>query len=129
MLGGALEKGMQTVDKLIQGLPYEQQATMYKLRELVLKAEPAIVETVKWNTPVYSRGKNLVSLVPGKTHALIQVWDGAALAERFPALLADPKCESTDMRHLKVSYKGRANYKLIAAILSEALKPAKTAVS
>ena len=116
---------MLTVEKLIQGLPYEQQATMYKLRELILKAEPAIVETVKWNTPVYSRGKNLVSLVPQKTHVLIQVWDGAALAERFPALAPDPKCDTTDMRHVKVSYKGRSNYKNIAALLTEALKSIK----
>jgi len=118
---------MQTVEKLIQGLPYEQQATLYKLRELVLKAEPAIVETVKWNTPVYSRGKNLVSLVPQKTHCLVQLWDGAALAERFPALLPDPKCEATDMRHLKVSYKGRTNFKMVAAVLTEALKHGKPA--
>jgi hypothetical protein len=118
---------MQTVEKLIQGLPYEQQATLYKLRELVLKAEPAIVETVKWNTPVYSRGKNLVSLVPQKTHCLVQLWDGAALAERFPALLPDPKCEATDMRHLKVSYKGRTNFKMVAAVLTEALKQGKPA--
>ena len=116
---------MQTVDKFIQGLPYEQQAAMYKLRELVLKAEPAIVETVKWNAPVYSRGKNLVSLVPQKTHVLVQLWDGAALAEKFPALLADPKCEATDMRHLKVSYRGRPNYKMIAAVLTDALKAPK----
>jgi len=116
---------MLTVEKFIQGLPYEQQAAMYKLRELVLKAEPAIVETVKWNTPVYSRGKNLVSLVPQKTHVMIQFWGGAALAEKFPALLQDPKCEATDMRHLKVSYRGRPNYKMIAAVLTDALKAAK----
>jgi len=116
---------MLTVEKFIQGLPYEQQATMYKLRELILKAQPAIVETVKWNTPVYSRGKNLVSLVPQKTHVLIQVWDGAALAEKFPVLLPDPKCETTDMRHVKVSYKGRANFKTIGALLVEALRVVK----
>jgi len=117
---------MLTVEKYIQGLPYEQQATMYKLRELILKAEPTIVETVKWDTPVYSRGKNLVSLVPNKTHALIKLWDGAALAEKFPALAPDPKCEeATDMRHLKVSYKGRSNFKMIASLLAEALKAGK----
>jgi hypothetical protein len=113
---------MLTVEKLIQGLPYEQQATMYKLRELILKAEPTIVETVKWNTPVYSRGKNLLSLVPHKTNATVQIWDGAALAEKFPAIQADPKCENTDMRFIKVSYKGRANYKMIAAVVGEVLK-------
>jgi len=115
---------MLTVDKFIQGLPYEQQATMYKLRELILKAEPAIVETIKWNTPVYSRGKNLLSIVPNKTSAMVQIWDGAALAEKFPAIQTDPKCEKTDMRFIKVSYKGRTNYKMIAAVLGEVLKTA-----
>ncbi|HEY4372950.1 MAG TPA: DUF1801 domain-containing protein [Burkholderiales bacterium] len=117
---------MQSVEKLIQGLPYEQQATLYKLREIVLKAEPAIVETVKWNTPVYSRGKNLVSLVPQKTCCLIQLWDGASLAERYPALLQDPKTDVTGMRHLKVSYRGRPNYKMITEVLTEALRAAQT---
>ncbi len=115
---------MQTVEKLIQGLPYEQQATMYKLREIVLKAQPAIVETVKWNTPVYSRGKNLVSLVPQKSCCLVQLWDGASLADKFPALVQDPKSDATGMRHLKVSYRGRPNYKMITAVLTEALRAA-----
>lgn len=116
---------MLTVDKYIQGLPYEQQATMYKLRELILKAEPAIVETVKWGTPVYSRGKNLLSLVPNKTNATIQIWDGVALAEKFPVIQADPKCANTDMRFIKVSYKGRPNFKVIGAVITEALRSAK----
>lgn len=98
---------------------------MYKLRELILKAEPAIVETVKWDTPVYSRGKNLLSLVPHKTNATVQIWDGAALAEKFPVIKADPKCTNTDMRFIKVSYKGRTNFKMIAAVISEVLHAAK----
>jgi hypothetical protein len=116
---------MVNVERYIQGLPYEQQAAMYKLRELILKAEPAIVETMKWDTPVYSRGKNLLTLAPQKTHVLLKFWDGAALEEKFPTLIADAKCEATDMRYLKVSYKGRPNYKMITALITDALKAGK----
>jgi hypothetical protein len=31
------------------------------------------------------------------------------------------------MRHLKVSYKGRTNFKMVAAVLTEALKQGKPA--
>ena len=44
---------MLTAVKLIQTLPYEQQATMHKLRELIINIDPTIVETVKWSSPVY----------------------------------------------------------------------------
>lgn len=112
---------MLTVEKLIQTLPYEQQATMHRLREMVLAADPQIVETVKWGNPVYSRGRNLVSLVPHPTYANVQLWNGACLAGKYKAIEGDGQT----MRHVKVKYKGRNDFKTIAAIIRDALAPLK----
>ena len=112
---------MLTAEKLIQTLPYEQQAMMHKLRELVLKADPTIVETIKWGAPVYSRGKNLLSMIPEKSHDSLKIWDGAALADKYPAIQG----EGPGVRHLKVKYKGRNDFKTITAVISDVIKCAK----
>jgi hypothetical protein len=111
---------MLSAEKMIQGLPYEQQATMYKLRELILKVDPKIVETVKWGSPVYSRGRNLLSIVPHDKHVDLQIWDGAALCEKYPLIEGDGQ----NMRHVKVKYKGRNDFKTIEAIIGAVLTPA-----
>lgn len=112
---------MLSAEKLIQTLPYEQQATMHKLRELILKADPTIVETVKWGNPVYSRGRNLLSIVPHDKHANLQIWDGTALCGKYALIEGDGQ----NMRHVKVKYKGRNDFKTIASIITDALSPAK----
>lgn len=114
---------MVSAEKMIQGLPYEQQATMYKLRELILKVDPKIVETVKWGSPVYSRGRNLLSIVPHDKHVNLQIWDGAALCEKFPLIEGDGQ----NMRHVKVKYKGRNDFKTIEAIIGAVLAPVRQA--
>ena len=112
---------MLTAVKLIQTLPYEQQATMHKLRELIINIDPTIVETVKWGSPVYSRGRNLLSIVPREKHVDMQIWDGVALCEKYPII----EGEGQTMRHFKVKYKGRNDYKMIAALVTDVLKQAK----
>ena len=112
---------MLTAEKLIQTLPYEQQATMHKLRELIINTDPTIVETVKWGNPVYSRGRNLLSIVPHEKHANLQIWDGVALCNKYPVIQG----EGQSMRHVKVKYKGRNDFKIIASIVTDVLKHGK----
>ena len=114
---------MLTAEKLIQTLPYEQQATMHKLREVILKVDPTIVETVKWGSPVYSRGRNLLSIVPHEKYANLQIWDGVSLCGKYPVIQGDGQ----NMRHVKVKYKGRNDFKTISAIVGDVLKPGKQA--
>ena len=116
---------MLTAEKLIQTLPYEQQAMMYKLRELILAADPTIVETVKWGSPVYSRGRNLLSIVPQDKHVHLQVWDGAGLCDRYPMLEGDGQ----GMRYVKVKYKGRNDFKTLTALIGDVIRPAKLAAA
>jgi hypothetical protein len=110
---------MLTAEKLIQSLPYERQAMMHKLREVILAIDPTIVETVKWGSPVYSRGRNLLSIVPHEKHVDLQIWDGVALCGKFPII----EGEGQSMRHVKVRYKGRNDFKTIGAIIGEVLRP------
>jgi len=116
---------MLTAEKLIQTLPYEQQATMHKLREMIIAVDPAIVETVKWGNPVYSRGRNLLWIVPQEKHVDLQIWDGVGLCEQFPLIEGDGQ----KMRHVKVKYKGRNDFKTISAIITAVLKPVKQAAA
>jgi hypothetical protein len=113
---------MQSVESLIAGLPYKHQPAVQQLRALILKADPGIVETVKWGTPVYSRGRNLLTIAPQADHVNLQLWDGAALAEKHKCI----KGNGESMRHVKIPYEGKVNYERIGRVICDALKRTPT---
>ncbi len=52
-----------------------------RLRQIVLKADPDMVEEWKWGTPVWSRHGNVVAVGAFKDHLKINFFQGAALPD------------------------------------------------
>ena len=50
-----------------------------RLRKLILDAAPGIVEEWKWNTPVWSRNKNVVAIGAFQDHVKVNFFQGASL--------------------------------------------------
>ncbi|HEY2976971.1 MAG TPA: DUF1801 domain-containing protein [Burkholderiaceae bacterium] len=88
----------------------------------VLAAHPSFASTVKWGNLVYMHGgSNLLALMPHKSHLNLQVFNGAALAERFPQLEGTGK----GLRHLKMRYGQEVDPDLIAALVSASVEIAE----
>ena len=116
---------MQTVDNLIAGLPYKHPPAVQRLRSLILKADPGVVETVKWGTPVYSRGRNLISIVPNAEHVQLKLWEGGLLARRFKCIEGQGK----GMRHITVPYQDNFDFDPIASVITAIIKIKKPAAA
>lgn len=114
---------MQTVESVIAGLPYKHQPAVQRLRSMILKADPGVVETVKWGTPVYSRGRNLISIVPNPEHVQLKLWEGGLFARRFKCIEGQGK----GMRHITVPYQGDFDFDMIANVISAIIKIKKPA--
>ena len=88
----------------------------------VLAAHPSFASTIKWGNLVYMHGgSNLLALMPHKSHLNLQVFNGAALAERFPQLEGTGK----GLRHLKMRYGQVLDPDLIAALVNASLESAE----
>lgn len=109
---------MQTVDNLIAGLPYKHQPAVQRLRLMILKADPGVVESVKWGTPVYSRGRNLISIVPNEVNIELKLWEGGLLARKHKCIEGKGK----GMRHITVPYEGATNLDAIASVITAIIK-------
>jgi hypothetical protein len=109
---------MQTVESVIAGLPYKHQPAVQRLRSMILKADPGVVETVKWGTPVYSRGRNLISIVPTEVHIELKLWEGGALARKHKCIEGKGK----GMRHITIPYEGACDFEAIESVISAIIK-------
>lgn len=117
---------MQTVDNLIAGLPYKHQPAVQRLRSMILKADPGVVETVKWGTPVYSRGRNLISIVPNPESIMLKLWEGGLIARKHKCIEGKGK----GMRHITIPYDGECDFVAIGSVIDAIIKkpgPAKPA--
>ncbi len=75
----AVESASALIDQKINGLADWRGKTLAKIREIILQADPAILEEWKWGTPVWSHGgivctgetyKNAVKMTFAKGAAL-----------------------------------------------------------
>ena len=88
----------------------------------VLAAHPSFAPTIKWGNLVYMHGgSNLLALMPHKSHLNLQVFNGAALAERFPQLEGTGK----GLRHLKMRYGQEPDPDLVAALVNASVEIAE----
>ena len=92
----------------------EQRTTALALNEAALAAVPALVRTIKWGNLVFMHeGVHAVAVVIHKDHANLQVFNGALLAEAFPALEGTGK----GVRHLKLRYAQAIDAALVTAVV------------
>ena len=85
------------------------------VREIMLKADKRITETIKWQAPTFMYKGNLASFFPkSKVHASLMFHTGASIKGDFPSLeggketgrfmkfadLADVKAKSAELKRL-----------------------------
>lgn len=88
----------------------EQQELARLLRDLVQASAPELVSSVKWGNLMFTyQGTHAVAIVMHKDHANLQIFNGAALAERFPELEGTGK----GVRHLRFRYRYPVDEELV----------------
>jgi hypothetical protein len=89
------------------------------LQQAVLGAAPEIEQAVKWgNLTFLSAGRNLLALALHKSHAHLQVFNGAQLALQFPELEGVGKGQ----RHLKLKYGQQVDADLVRDLVLASIK-------
>ena len=82
----------EAVAAWIDGLDDAQRGPVMEIRALILGADPAITEDIKWrNTLVFADRKNLIQTVVGKQHTTFIFFDGALLEDPAGLLEGDGK--------------------------------------
>lgn len=92
----------------------DQRETAQALREAVLAAEPGLEQSIKWGNLVFSHGgTHALAIVIHKDHANLQVFNGAALRERFPMLEGTGR----GLRHLRLRYRQPVDSGLVEVLV------------
>jgi hypothetical protein len=107
------------VESWFDMLPDDQQRAMAReLRAAVLAAEPRLLPTVKWGSLVFTLGgTNLLAVSMHRSHANLQVFNGAALRAQWPQLEGSGK----GMRHLKYRYGHPVDTAQLAALVRDSV--------
>jgi hypothetical protein len=71
----------QKITDQIAALADWRGAMLVRLRQLILDADPTLVEEWKWDTPVWSRQGNVVAAGVFKDHVKLNFFKGAALPD------------------------------------------------
>jgi hypothetical protein len=70
------------VDAYIDALPEWQQAICREVRDLVHKADPEVVETIKYrDRPYFVLEGNICALLAAKNHVAVFLYDGAIVPD------------------------------------------------
>ena len=100
----------------------EQRACVHALHEAIAAAVPDLECSIKWGNLTFGEhGRNLIAVVPHKSHANVQVFNGALLAGRFPQLEGVGK----GMRHLKVRYSQPVDRALLEQVVVASVDAAR----
>lgn len=96
-----------------------QQAGVRGLQQVVMQSAPTLEQSVKWgNLTFTSQGRNVLAVVVHKAHLTLQVFNGAALSERFVEL----EGVGRGVRNLKLRYGQPVDAELIGAITCAAVE-------
>ena len=97
------KKAPPEVAAYLRELPEVQRKTVVRLRNAVLRAKPSLTQSLSpWGylTLSTSKEKYAFTLVPHKQHVNLQIWNGAKIASKLPALEGTGK----GLRHIKFPY-------------------------
>ena len=102
------------IETWFDNLRPEQQDLARLLRDLVHRASPELVSSVKWGNLMFTHeGTHAVAIVMHKDHANLQIFNGAALAERFPELEGTGR----GVRHLRFRYRYPIDEELVREVV------------
>jgi hypothetical protein len=102
------------IETWFDNLRPEQKDLARRLRELVVAAAPELASSVKWGNLMFTyEGTHAVAIVMHKDHANLQVFNGAALIDRFPELEGSGK----GVRHLRFRYRLPVDEELLREVV------------
>ena len=106
----------KTVDSWMAELEPPMREIAEALRDIILQAAPSLTESIKWNTPNYSRNGNVCYLAANKGHINLGFFNGVGLPN------PDGLIEGTGakMRHIKVRRLEDIRTEVFAALVQEA---------
>lgn len=84
------------VKSIIDAWPEPQRSIARRLTQVILEAEPALTESVKWRSPTFALDRNLCNIMCHGHHVNLQLFDGAALPDPQRRLQGTGK----GMRHI-----------------------------
>jgi len=97
----------------------QQQPVTQALRRALLDAAPVLMPVVKWGNLVFMlRGRHVLAIVAHREHARLQIFNGAALVDRHPAL----EGAGRDVRHVRFGYAGAIDEALVRALARDAVQ-------
>lgn len=101
------------IDAWFDTLQPEQRDLARAVRECLAAAEPSLGQSIKWGNLMFTwGGRHALAIVIHKDHANLQVFNGVALAGRFPMLEGTGK----GMRHLRLRYRQPLDTGLVEAL-------------
>ncbi|WP_119155661.1 DUF1801 domain-containing protein [Caldimonas tepidiphila] len=94
-------------------------STVQELRQAVMAAAPQFQQVLKWGNLCFQLdGRTLLMISAHKTHASLQFFNGAALAEQFPQLEGPGR----SVRLLKWRYSQPVNQALVRELAAAAVQ-------
>jgi hypothetical protein len=90
-----------------------------RLRQLVLEADPGLVEEWKWGTPVWSRNGNVVAAGAFKDHVKLNFFKGASLKD--PRRLFNSGLEAKTTRTIDFREGDKLDAPALKALIREAV--------
>ena len=86
------------VTAFIEKLPADQKAIMQQMRDLIFKAIPGVIESIKWGRPVFTAKKDIIYLKSAKAYVTLGFFD----AQKLDAYAEKLEGTGKQMRHLKI---------------------------
>lgn len=98
-------------------------ATARALQQAVISAAPQLEQAIKWGNLCFQfNGRTLLAISAHKTHASLQFFNSAALAEQYPALEGTAR----GIRHLKCRYSQPVDAALVQTLVQAAVQGASS---
>ncbi|HJV61004.1 MAG TPA: DUF1801 domain-containing protein [Albitalea sp.] len=97
----------------------DQKELARALRDLVHSCAPELQSSVKWGNLMFTyEGTHAVAIVMHKDHANLQIFNGAALVDRFPEL----EGAGRGVRHLRFRYRYPIDEELVREVVRAAIE-------
>ena len=109
----------QIITDYIVGLADWRGKMLARLRQIILKADPDLVEEWKWGTPVWSHQGNVVATSAFKDHVKINFFKGAALSD--PRGMFNTGLDAKAMRSIDLFEGDKINETALKELVREAV--------
>jgi len=87
--------GESDVERWFEELDHPLSDAMQRARQIILGADPRVIETIKWSTPTFVYKGNILSFTPSKTAVSLMFHKGAEIPGDHPLLEGDGRLVRT----------------------------------